>query len=189
VALLLNLVRLQPGEAIWMPAGNLHAYLFGAGVEIMAASDNVLRGGLTPKRVDVDELLRVLRFEVLDDPVVRPRPVAAGVVTWSTPVREFALYRVTLDAGATAAGVTLDAGATDAGVNRVTLAAGGPRVVLCRTGSVAVDDGAATVRLPAGQAAFAAAAGGPLVLSGSGEAYVATVGAGLATNREVSVLA
>ena len=54
-----------PGEAVWMPAGNLHAYLRGAGVEIMAASDNVLRGGLTPKRVDVAELLRVLRFEVL----------------------------------------------------------------------------------------------------------------------------
>ena len=70
VALLLNHVRLAPGEAIWMPAGNLHAYLRGAGVEIMAASDNVLRGGLTPKRVDVDELLRVLRFEVLDDPVL-----------------------------------------------------------------------------------------------------------------------
>ena len=62
VALLLNQVRLAPGEAIWMPAGNLHAYLRGAGVEIMA-SDNVLRGGLTPKRVDVGELLRVLRFE------------------------------------------------------------------------------------------------------------------------------
>ena len=56
-------------------AGNLHAYLRGCGVEIMAASDNVLRGGLTPKHVDVDELLRVLRFEVLDDPV---RGRAAG---------------------------------------------------------------------------------------------------------------
>ena len=73
VALLLHHVRLAPGEAIWMPAGNLHAYLRGCGVEIMAASDNVLRGGLTPKRVDVDELLRVLRFEVLDDPVRAPR--------------------------------------------------------------------------------------------------------------------
>src|SRR5919199_409659 len=59
VALLLNHVRLEPGEAIRMPAGNMHAYLNGASVEIMAASDNVLRGGLTPKRVDVDELLQV----------------------------------------------------------------------------------------------------------------------------------
>ena len=78
VALLLNHVRLAPGEAIWMPAGNLHAYLRGAGVEMMAASDNVLRGGLTPKRVDVDELLRVLRFEVLDDPILPSTPVAPG---------------------------------------------------------------------------------------------------------------
>ena len=78
VALLLNHVRLAPGEAIWMPAGNLHAYLRGAGVEIMAASDNVLRGGLTPKRVDVPELLRVLRFEVLDEPVLAPGAGGAG---------------------------------------------------------------------------------------------------------------
>jgi len=81
VALLLNHVRLQPGEAIWMPAGNLHAYLRGAGVELMAASDNVLRGGLTPKRVDVPELLRVLRFEVLDDPILKPTELSPGVLT------------------------------------------------------------------------------------------------------------
>nr|BFE76389.1 hypothetical protein GCM10020092_096900 [Actinoplanes digitatis] len=96
VALLLNHVRLAPGEAIWMPAGNLHAYLRGTGIEIMAASDNVLRGGLTPKRVDVEELLRVLRFEVLDDPILPATEVAPGVRTWQVPVREFALYRMTL---------------------------------------------------------------------------------------------
>ena len=61
--LLLNVVHLEPGEGVHLPAGNLHAYLDGAGVEIMAASDNVLRGGLTPKHVDVDELLAVLQLE------------------------------------------------------------------------------------------------------------------------------
>ena len=61
-ALLLNLVVLAPGEALYLPAGNLHAYLSGAGVELMANSDNVLRGGLTSKHVDVAELLRVLDF-------------------------------------------------------------------------------------------------------------------------------
>ncbi|HEX2301486.1 MAG TPA: mannose-6-phosphate isomerase, class I, partial [Pseudonocardiaceae bacterium] len=96
-ALLLNHVVLRPGEAIYMPAGNAHAYLRGVGVELMAASDNVLRGGLTPKHVDVEELLRVLRFEVLDDPVLPARPVTPGVVTWPVPVREFALYRIDLD--------------------------------------------------------------------------------------------
>ncbi|MFI2649531.1 mannose-6-phosphate isomerase, class I [Micromonospora fulviviridis] len=160
VALLLHHVRLAPGEAIWMPAGNLHAYLRGTGVEIMAASDNVLRGGLTPKRVDVDELLRVLRFEVLDEPVVRPEPVAPGVVTWLVPVDDFALHRVEVTPGGPAARLDLP----------------GPRVVLCRAGEVTVADGVGTVTLAAGQAAIGTAAGGPLVLDGAGEAFVATSG-------------
>lgn len=68
--LLLELVQLEDGDAIHLPAGNLHAYLHGSGIEIMAASDNVLRGGLTPKHIDVAELLHVLRFEA----GVPPRP-------------------------------------------------------------------------------------------------------------------
>ncbi|MFI6328653.1 mannose-6-phosphate isomerase, class I [Micromonospora chersina] len=160
VALLLHHVRLAPGEAIWMPAGNLHAYLRGAGVEIMAASDNVLRGGLTPKRVDVDELLRVLRFEVLDEPVVRPEQVAPGVVTWLVPVDDFALHRVEVTPGGPVARLDVP----------------GPRVVLCRAGEVTVADGVGTVTLAAGQAAIGTAAGGPLVLGGAGVAFVATSG-------------
>ncbi|MEU6073231.1 mannose-6-phosphate isomerase, class I [Micromonospora sp. NPDC047074] len=160
VAMLLNRVRLAPGEAIWMPAGNLHAYLRGTGVEIMAASDNVLRGGLTPKRVDVDELLRVLRFEVLHDPVVPPLEVAPGLVTWPVPVEDFALHRVTVGAG----------------LPEVTVPVPGPRVVLCRAGEVSVDDGAGGVTLGPGRAAVGTAAGGPLRLAGAGEAYVASCG-------------
>ncbi|WP_433688331.1 mannose-6-phosphate isomerase, class I [Micromonospora carbonacea] len=158
VALLLHHVRLAPGEAIWMPAGNLHAYLRGTGVEIMAASDNVLRGGLTPKRVDVDELLRVLRFEVLDDPLVAPEQVAPQVVRWPVPVDDFALHRAVL------------AGAP------VRLAVPGPRVVFCRAGKVLADDGTGAVALAPGQAAVGPADAGPLVLDGEGEAYVATSG-------------
>ncbi|MFG2169034.1 mannose-6-phosphate isomerase, class I [Micromonospora chersina] len=160
VALLLHHVWLAPGEAIWMPAGNLHAYLRGTGVEIMAASDNVLRGGLTPKRVDVDELLRVLRFEVLDEPVVRPEQVAPGVVTWLVPVDDFALHRVEVTPGGPVARLDVP----------------GPRVVLCRAGEVTVADGVGTVTLAAGQAAIGTAAGGPLVLGGAGVAFVATSG-------------
>jgi mannose-6-phosphate isomerase len=164
VALLLNQVRLAPGEAIWMPAGNLHAYLSGAGVEIMAASDNVLRGGLTPKRVDVDELLRVLRFEVLDDVVLPAADVAPGVVTWPVPAREFALHRVALSASLPSVALPVD----------------GPRVVLCVRGEVTVTtgDGAAVgagVRVAAGSAAFAAADAGTITVSGDGEAFVASV--------------
>jgi mannose-6-phosphate isomerase len=160
VALLLNEVHLAPGEAIWMPAGNLHAYLRGAGVEIMAASDNVLRGGLTPKHVDVPELLRVLRFEVLDDPVVAAVPVAPGVVTWPVPIDDFALYRVRLDEAGPAARLALP----------------GPRVVLCWSGRVEVRDAAGAVAIDPGRAAVGAADGEPLLLSGTGEAYVASAG-------------
>lgn len=167
VALLLNKVTLAAGEAIWMPAGNLHSYLRGAGVEIMAASDNVVRGGLTAKHVDVAELLRVLRFEVLDDPVVRPVPVGPGVVTWPAPVAEFALHRVRLDAE----------------VPRATLPLSGPRLVLCLSGGVAADDGVAAVVVPPGRAAIGPDRDAPLTIAGAGEAYVASVNVSPALRR------
>jgi mannose-6-phosphate isomerase len=160
VALLLNEVHLAPGEAIWMPAGNLHAYLNGTGVEIMAASDNVLRGGLTPKRVDVDELLRVLRFEVLDEPILPATEVAPGVVTWRVPVREFALYRVRLDGARPPTPVP----------------AAGPRIVLGTAGDVYVAEEHGTpVEVRPGGAAFAAADAGPITVAGVGEAFIAAV--------------
>lgn len=158
LALLLNQVTLAPGEAIFMPAGNLHAYLSGTGVEIMAASDNVLRGGLTPKHVDVPELLRVLRFEPLSDPVLPPVPVNQAVVTWPVPVAEFALHRVRPD-----------------GAAPVPLTVTGPRTVLCLAGEIHADDGVARVTLGPGQAAIAPGGTGPLTLAGAGEAYVASV--------------
>jgi mannose-6-phosphate isomerase len=70
VTLLLNRVTLRPGEALHLTAGNLHAYLGGAGIELMGASDNVVRGGLTVKHVDVDELLRILDPTPLAQPVM-----------------------------------------------------------------------------------------------------------------------
>ncbi len=81
--LLLNLVTLRPGEAIHLGAGTLHAYLGGAGVELMGASDNVVRGGLTVKPVDVDDLLAVLDPNPLADPVV---PVASRYSLDSTSI-------------------------------------------------------------------------------------------------------
>ena len=85
LALLLQHVWLSPDDAVFMPAGNLHAYIAGSGIEIMAASDNVLRGGLTPKHIDVDELLRILRYEVLEDPVVRPIHLGPALVDLGRP--------------------------------------------------------------------------------------------------------
>ena len=164
VAMLLNRVTLQPGEAVWMPAGNLHAYLAGVGVEIMAASDNVLRGGLTPKHVDVAELLRILRFEVLDTPVLRPTASGPGVVTWPVPVADFTLHRAAV-----------------AGDAPVRLPGGGPRILLCLRGSVQADDGAGSVLLHGGQAAFAPASAGPIEVrvndsAGTAEVYQAGTG-------------
>jgi mannose-6-phosphate isomerase len=160
VALLLNHVRLAPGQAIWMPAGNLHAYLNGTGVEIMAASDNVLRGGLTPKRVDVDELLRVLRFEVLEDPILPGTEVAPGVTTWQVPVREFALYRIELDGSRPPTPVPAE----------------GPRIVLGTAGEAFVAEGHGTpLEIPAGAAAFAPADAGAISVAGVGEVFVAAV--------------
>ena len=161
VALLLNHVRLQPGEAIWMPAGNLHAYLRGAGVELMAASDNVLRGGLTPKRVDVGELLNVLRFEVLDDPILHGTPVAPGIATWSVPVPDFELLRIDLD-----------------GTRAPTeIPATGPRIILAVSGDVFVGEAVdgTPIELTAGTAAYAPADAGAVKVAGTGQVFVAAV--------------
>lgn len=91
--LLLNRVLLQPGEAVFLGPGNLHAYLDGLGVEIMGASDNVVRGGLTVKHIDVEELLSVLQYEPLADPVVRPVEIEPGRWRYPTPGVPFELWR------------------------------------------------------------------------------------------------
>lgn len=88
---LLNLVRMDPGQALFMPAGILHTYLDGVGVEIMANSDNVVRGGLTPKHVDVDELLEVLRFDVHDCQLVESIMLNQCEKLYAAPAEEFSL--------------------------------------------------------------------------------------------------
>jgi mannose-6-phosphate isomerase len=96
---LLNLVRLAPGQATFIGPGVLHAYLSGVAVEIMASSDNVLRGGLTPKHVDVPELLRILRFEPVAPQIVDGGAVSDAEREYRGPADEFVLTRVHLDAG------------------------------------------------------------------------------------------
>jgi mannose-6-phosphate isomerase len=91
VALLMNLVTLQRGEGLFVPAGVLHAYLEGLGVELMAASDNVLRGGLTPKHVDVAQLVAVVDRTPGPPPLVRAVPVGTGLTRFTVPVPDFAL--------------------------------------------------------------------------------------------------
>lgn len=155
VGMLLNRLLLRAGEAVYMPAGNLHAYLKGLCVEIMAASDNVLRGGLTNKRVDVPELLRVLDFRTMDEPraaVSEDGPVR----TWPVPIDDFALRRV------------------QAGTEPHVFDIDGPRICLCTGGSVRVSDGECEFTLAPGRASFSAGTAGPLTVTGEGELFIAS---------------
>jgi mannose-6-phosphate isomerase len=127
-------------------------------MEVLAASDNVLRGGFTRKRVDVDELLRVLTFTVLVDPVVKPVALSDALVTWPVPVDDFALMRATI-------------GRAD---ENVTIDAYGPRIVFCQRGSVVLDDGT-PLELRSGQAAYGDA-DRPMTVRGEGVVFVASSG-------------
>ena len=96
---LLNLVRLRPGEGTFQPPGTLHAYLEGATIELMANSDNVLRGGLTPKHVDVPELLSTVSFHDGRPQVLEGRATSETSREYETPAEEFALERVEVAPG------------------------------------------------------------------------------------------
>ena len=149
-ATLLNLVHLLPGEALFLGAGNLHAYLSGTGVEIMANSDNVLRGGLTSKHIDVPTLLDTVDARPLVVDVQRPESVG-GVAVYDTPVPEFSLKRLEL------------AGPADVS---------GPAILLCTDGVIEV----AGCALDRGAAAWISAADGPVGVDGQGTLFVAAVG-------------
>ncbi len=97
ITLLLNRVVLAPGEAIFLGPGNLHAYIHGVGVEVMSASDNVVRGGLTLKHVDVAELLRVLDLTPLLEPIIRPVEVRPGRWRYDSIDTPFRLWRLLID--------------------------------------------------------------------------------------------
>jgi mannose-6-phosphate isomerase len=88
---MLNLVCLKPGEAMFLPAGELHAYLDGVGIELMANSDNVLRGGLTPKYIDVQELLNVLNFEEREINILSAGKMDACECAYESLAEEFFL--------------------------------------------------------------------------------------------------
>ncbi|MGA5566171.1 mannose-6-phosphate isomerase, class I [Streptomyces platensis] len=172
-AMLLNHVQLQPGEALFLGAGIPHAYLGGLGVELMANSDNVLRCGLTPKHVDVPELLRVVRFEAGDAGVLRPEDVN-GEEVYETPIDEFRLSRFVAAPGA----------APHALPSRT------PQILLCTAGRVWLREAGAGVGAGAGAEAVAGdgaglalapgesvfvPAGERITLTGDGTLFRATV--------------
>jgi len=131
-------------------------------VELMANSDNVLRGGLTSKHVDVPELLRVLDFAAGPPPLLTPRPGPDGSLEYPVPVREFRLTRLAADPKPS----TVDGGA--------------PQILLCVEGSVEVSglDGEGAVRLPRGGSAFLPASRKAFGLAGRGTVFRATTNLG-----------
>lgn len=139
VALLLNHVVLAEGEALFVQAGVAPCYLRGFGAELMASSDNVLRAGLTAKRVNVRELLQVLDFRAASPHV--PHPETDGVEeTYAAPVRDFRLCRLRL------------------GAHRVRLPAGRPQILICTAGTVLLSaPGGRELLLRRGESAYLSA--------------------------------
>lgn len=161
-SLLMNHRTVEPGQAMFMGAGGVHAYIRGVGIELMANSDNVIRAGLTPKHIDVPELVRVLDPEV-EVPVLEARQQAPGVEVFDTPVPEFRLSRLSLADGA-ALYVPGD---------------GGPRVLLCMQGEASVSCGTepgGRLVLARGQSCFLSAADSGVVLTGAGTFFLAEAG-------------
>jgi mannose-6-phosphate isomerase len=157
---LMNVVRLEPGQALFLAAGVPHSYLHGTGVEIMANSDNVVRGGLTPKHVDIRELLRVLRF---DPAVPEPVPIRRHgrcETRYLTPAAEFAL-----------SALRLAPGDVFSGADRA-----GPEVLLCVEGGARVVEdgpGGRTLDIAPGESALVPAGAPDYRLAGNGLLYKA----------------
>ena len=158
ISLALNRVRLRRGEALYLAAGNIHAYLKGLGIELMAASDNVLRGGLTPKHIDVTELLEVLDFTPIAPPRLAPETPAPGVQTFRPDVPDFVLHRV--EAGADAARISID----------------GPAIVLAEGGDVRLAGAVGSADLALGCVVYVTPEERELAVTGAGIAWIATTG-------------
>jgi len=156
-ALLLNLIELAPLQSLYLPAGNLHAYLEGAGVEIMASSDNVLRGGLTPKPINIPELLRVLDFAEIDPVPLAAELSADGEHIYQTPAEEFRLSYFELTESVTPQRHH------------------GPEILLVTQGLVRLESGSVKLDIPSGQAAFIPAAVEKYRLSGASQVFRAVV--------------
>jgi len=157
-ALLMNRMTLSRGEGVFVPAGMPHAYLSGLGVEVMLASDNVLRGGLTPKHIDVEELEHVLLFEATQPELVQTKTLAVGFEKFQIPTPEFSFYRATVGSTNLLADINLP----------------GDAIVLCTDGSVALSNSQGERELiNTGEAAFIAGDARSFSLAGSGTVFMA----------------
>ncbi|MDR1791035.1 MAG: mannose-6-phosphate isomerase, class I [Propionibacteriaceae bacterium] len=160
-ALLLNRITLRPGEAVFIKPGTMHVHLSGTGVEVMANSDNVVRGGLTRKHIDVTELVRVVDFEPVTPQIIQPELVEPGVETYPVDVEEFTVWRLQLS--------------PDYG--RVTLPGeGSARILFVVAGSASVSTGPETNTLAHGEAVFLGADETDVRISGDATAFVSASG-------------
>jgi mannose-6-phosphate isomerase len=160
--LLLNIIQLAPGEAIFLPARQLHVYLDGLGIELMANSDNVLRGGLTPKHIDVEELLAILDFTPHEPKVLGRHIETQRETLYASPAEEFILSAVT---------ITTDI-PYQAGNKRK-----GPEIILCVQGSAGIKmlDPENEIVITKGRSVFIPAAAGGYQIQGNAELFKAAV--------------
>lgn len=159
--LYLNIIDLKPGQAMFLPAGELHAYLEGLGIELMANSDNVLRGGLTPKHVDVPELLSTLKFSAGRPEILEAAQLSDSETFFRTPAPEFVLSRIEIEGGS----YELSTGEI----------AGLPAILLCVSGSLKLtDETGAVIELGQGETVFAEY-GSSIKLEGTGSLFRASV--------------
>jgi mannose-6-phosphate isomerase len=157
-SLLLRHAVLRPGEAVFMPAGGPHTYLHGTGIEVLANSDNVVRAGLTPKHIDVPELLK-LTDPAAAVPVIEPRPTGGGISVYDSAAPEFRLYRAELGPG------------------EVTLPdVGGARIVLCTEGIAELCAGSGALKVTRGESCYLSAADGAVTASGPATLFIAASG-------------
>jgi mannose-6-phosphate isomerase len=164
ISLLLNRVRLARGQALFLPAGNIHMYLSGLGVELMAASDNVLRGGFTPKHIDIAELERVLDFTPLPAPLLEPI-VENGVEIFRPGVPDFELVHVELGGGAGESG-------TDTAARSIRLSA--PAIAIATAGSLELAGSHGGLALGRGQSVYITPDEAEVTVLGAGELFLAT---------------
>jgi len=165
-AALLNHIELQPGQGIYVEPGQIHAHLHGTGVEILGGSDNVVRAGLTPKHVAIDELRRMLSIGAASPAVVEPKSEADGEQRWCAPRPEFALSRIRVEG------------------QSQELAPRGPQILFCIEGKVDIStDSDATVTISSGESAFVAANAGRVAIACQGVILRATTGLAFARDE------
>jgi mannose-6-phosphate isomerase len=162
LSLLLHRVTLRAGEALYLPAGNIHAYLHGLGVELMASSDNVMRGGLTPKHIDVPELMRVLHFTPLPVPYLPAESHVGDVEIFRPDVPDFQLVHV--ERG----------GAMSADQDAPEIQLVGPAIALCVAGSVRLQSPGAQVELKRGETVYVTPDEASIAIVGDGSVFIAT---------------